>query len=73
MKDLYLYNESVHTLHIKGLCHHTKPKNHGFLPFETENDAVQYAGRTLRMCQECLDKRESVLAECLSNQANKSK
>ena len=59
MKDLYLLNKSSHTLHIKSFCKDAVDIN--CISFDTENNAVKYAGRTLRMCENCIKEREKIL------------
>ena len=59
LKDLYLLNKSSHTLHIKSYC--DKAAGCNCIPFETENDAVKYAGRSLKMCEDCMKEREKIL------------
>ena len=68
MKDLYIYNLGRHTLHIKGLCTNANgsPNDPNYKFFETEDAAVIFARRSLRMCEDCLKKREIVLAENVS-------
>lgn len=58
MKEKYLYNSGTHTIHIVGYCHHTKGKNTGFIPFNTEDDILAYDGRGARMCALCQKERE---------------
>ena len=60
MKDLYVYNKGSHTLHINGFCKDAKGRD--LLVFKSENSAVKYAGRALRMCEKCMVKREEILA-----------
>lgn len=54
----YAYNEKRNTLHIIGLCCHTKPNPVGMKLFITENDALAYGGRAVGMCKICQKKRE---------------
>ena len=69
MKDLYIYNVGSHTLHIKGLCTYASgsPSDPNYKFFETEDDAVKFARRSLRMCENCLEKRDEILAKSISN------
>lgn len=57
---LYIYNKGTNTLHIHGLCKDAHGSSNSDY-FETENDAVKSKGRSLRMCQPCLDKRDEIL------------
>ena len=63
MKKLYSYNEGTHLLHITDLCQHTIGTN--CIQFDTENEAVKYAGRSLGMCKDCIDKRDELLKKIL--------
>ncbi len=66
MKDLYLYNEGSHTLHINGFCRDANGKS--LLPFATENDALAYAGRAMGMCKTCLERREQRLSKMVTEE-----
>ena len=59
MKKLYLYNTNTHTLHINNFC--KDAKGVGLIEFDSENSAIKYYGRSLRMCEKCTEKREEIL------------
>ena len=52
----YTYNEKTHTLHIKNYCHFSNGA--GYIEFDSEDEAVKYAGRALGMCKNCMRKRD---------------
>lgn len=58
MKEKFLYNPKTHTLHIKGLCQHSKGKCPEYIPFDSEDAALAYDGRAVGMCKICQRKRE---------------
>lgn len=58
MKEKYLYNPKRHTLHIKGYCMHTKGGCSDYIPFDSEDEALAYDGRSVGMCKSCLKERE---------------
>ena len=61
--EQYLYNEGTGTLHIKGFCCHSKfislPDN--YKCFDTEQEAYNYAGRKIKPCITCQNKKEKLL------------
>ena len=61
--DNYIYNKGTGTLHIEGLCHHAHvfPNNEKYKVFSTEDEALAYDGRAVRMCKMCQQKREALL------------
>lgn len=59
MKEVFLYNEKTHTLHIKGYCQHTKGKT-DYIQFNSENEALAYDGRAVGVCKICQKKREKM-------------
>lgn len=63
MKMLYRYNEGNHTLHILNGC--TNSNNPDYLGFDSEDEAIKYAGRALGVCKVCMDKRDRILREAL--------
>lgn len=65
MNKLYLYNEPGNTLHIKDFC--AKANGPDLIPFDSEDEALAYAGRRMGMCKNCMDKRDEILLEYLSN------
>lgn len=58
---VYVYNTRTHTLHIEGFCCHT-PKGmrceNDYKSFETEDEAIAFAGRALGMCKLCQAERD---------------
>ena len=54
-----MYNKGSHTLHINDFCKDAKGRD--LLIFDSENSAVKYAGRALRMCEKCMAKREEII------------
>lgn len=59
MSKCYIYNLKTHTLHIEGYCHYAKKG----LPvsmkvFNSENEALAYDGRSVRLCKLCQKQRE---------------
>ena len=63
MKELFLYNTKRCTLHIKGYCQHTKGACTEYVSFNTENEALAYDGRAVRLCKLCQKKREEIMEE----------
>lgn len=59
MKKLYSYNTGTHVLHITNGC--TNANGVDYLQFDSEDEAVKYAGRELGMCKTCMQKREDFL------------
>ena len=53
MTGLYLYNKGSHTLHIKNLC--KDARGSGLIPYDSENDALRFEGRSLGMCKVCME------------------
>ena len=58
MDQKYFYNTKTRTLHIENFCHITRAKPFNIEYFSTEQEALAFAGRTLRMCAICQRKRE---------------
>ena len=54
-----MYNKGSHTLHINDFCKDAKGRD--LLIFDSENSAVKYVGRALKMCEKCMEKREEIL------------
>ena len=65
MKDLYIYNPGTHTLHIKSFCTNAQgnPNDPNYKFFATEDEAIKFAGRSLRMCESCSKGRDEVQAK----------
>lgn len=59
MKKLYSYNQGTHILHITNCCANSSGVD--YIQFDTEDEAVKYAGRELGMCKICMQKREEIL------------
>ena len=57
MKEVFLYNERTHTIHIEGYCPYAS-RNLGYLVFKSEDDALARDGRAARMCKRCQKRRE---------------
>jgi hypothetical protein len=61
MAKIYAYNKGSKALHILGFC------EHGSMPeyklFETEKDAIAYAGKQIFLCKKCEDKREALVQQ----------
>ena len=58
MKEIFLYNEKTHRLHIKGYCRHTKGVHTDLKQFNSEDEALAFDGRAVGMCKTCQRKRE---------------
>ena len=54
----YFLNTKTNKLHIFGKCHHSNSLPSNIKYFDTENDAVTYAGRAMSMCKICLKNRD---------------
>lgn len=63
MREKYLYNPGSHTLHIVGYCHHTKGIKPGYIPFNTQDEAVAYDGCSVHMCKTCQKERDKRIRE----------
>ncbi len=63
MDEKYLYNPKRHTLHIKGYCFHAKGKCSDYIPFDSEDAALAYDGRSVGLCKLCQKKREEIMKE----------
>lgn len=65
MKDLYIYNTGSHTLHIKTFCTIAQGNLNDptYKFFSTEDAAIKFARRSLRMCEDCAKKRDDFLAK----------
>ena len=62
---LYYYNTDTHTLHIHSGCPNASRKD--YTGFDSEDEAVQKAGRALGMCIHCMKKRDEILKKMLLN------
>lgn len=57
----FILNTKTDTMHIYGLCQHTKVRNIPIRLFDTPQELEAYAGRKLRLCKDCqkaLNKRK---------------
>ena len=63
---IYLYNKGSHTLHLVKGC--KDAKGVGLLEFFSEDAALAYAGRSLRVCKLCAEKRDEAYREWLARQ-----
>lgn len=61
MKELYWYNKNTHTLHINNFC--TNAQSCSCVKFDSEDEALKYAGRALGMCKICMKKRDALLLD----------
>ena len=66
MKKLYQLNNGTHTLHINGFCPNSQSID--YIEFDSEDDALKYAGRSLGMCKTCMEKRDEVLLLHIKNE-----
>ena len=64
MESLYLYNEKTRLLHIRDCCPHGIQCE--MKPFDSEDEALSYAGRALGVCKICAEKRDAILREHLN-------
>ena len=58
MKHQYVYNENTGALHIVGFCQHTNPMPVRYRIFDTEQEAYTYAGKHIKACKTCEQKKE---------------
>ena len=49
----FIINTLTDTMHIHGLCQHTKPRKVPIRLFDRQEDLEDYAGRKLRLCKVC--------------------
>lgn len=56
----FIINASTDTMHIHGLCQHTKPRKVPIRLFEDPQKLEVYAGRKLRLCQICAKELEQL-------------
>ena len=63
MELLYLYNEKTRLLHIRDCCPHSIQCD--MKPFESEDEALSYAGRAMGICKICAEKRDVILRNYL--------
>lgn len=55
----YVYNPNTKALHITGFCKDA----HGGKSFDSEREAIRFAGRQLYFCTLCEEKREKLVRE----------
>ena len=58
MIDKYFYNMRTGTLHIEGFCKESKIKPYHIQYFASEQEALGFDGRSVRMCKRCQKRRE---------------
>lgn len=61
MNSKYVLNTGSATLHIVGYCHFTKHEKPEWKYFQTEEEAYNYAGRNIKPCKLCAQKKEEIL------------
>lgn len=49
----FVINAQTDIMHIHGYCQQTKPRNMPIRLFDTSEELERYAGRPLRLCQDC--------------------
>lgn len=49
----FIINANTNTMHIHGLCQHTKPRKVPIRLFDDPKELETYAGRKLRLCKVC--------------------
>lgn len=56
---MFVLNVSTGKLHIQGKCHYSNPskKDNNYKFFKTEDDAVEFAKRTMSYCSKCYNKK----------------
>ena len=54
----FVINTKTNTMHIYGNCQHTKVRNVPIRLFDTPQELEAYAGRKLRLCENCRKKLE---------------
>jgi len=63
MGKKYALNTGSSTLHIIGLCSHTKYPNPQWVYFETEEEAYHFAGKYIKPCKLCERKKEQQVSK----------
>lgn len=59
---MFLYNTKTDTLHIEGYCRHANPRM-GYMRFFSEDEALAYDGRAVKLCKICQKAREKEMRE----------
>lgn len=59
----YMYNPKTNRLHIEGYCCHTKGQKTEYIPFDSEDEALAYDGRSVGMCKLCQRERNKRMEE----------
>ena len=54
----FVINAKTTTMHIYGYCHQTKVRNVPIRLFDTAEELEIYAGRKLKLCENCRKKHE---------------
>lgn len=57
-KEKYMINLSTGTLHIVGMCAHSRKKAFNGKLYRTEDDAIKDNQRYMRYCKNCFKGRE---------------
>ena len=52
----FVINNKTHTMHVYGGCQQTKVRNIPIRLFDTPEELEVYAGRKLRLCENCRKK-----------------
>lgn len=68
-ENFYIFNEETKSLHIKGLCPNSLPVNGRC--FNTENEAVKYAGLHIHICTVCNQKRDEIIKAYIAGKEKK--
>lgn len=61
IKKTYFLNTKTGTLHIKNYCKYTNSPPYEIAFFDTEDEALSYGGRAIKMCKDCQKKKEEQL------------
>lgn len=58
-KMKYILNTNTGTLHIEGLCYHSRC---GSKRFNSEDEARAYGRLSIKNCKDCFKKRDQILS-----------
>ena len=61
----YVLNTKQHTLHIVGLCPHSKSKEPYMKFFSTESAAMKYDPRGIKFCKICDKKKDDMVSDAV--------
>jgi len=56
----FIINKKTQTMHVYGLCPHTKPRNVPIRLFDSKAELENYAGRSLTLCRVCSEAMQKV-------------